>query len=93
MQLFATTVPLIPLIPPPALPSEDKSSGGAGEVGRELPPERVRREGRRADAAPEPQREQRLGEAHPHHRGNDDVSALCERNTIDVLFRARYHVR
>lgn len=67
------------------LPSEDQSCGSPGEVRRELSPERVQREGQRADTAPGPKREQWLEQAHPHHCRNDDVSALCERNKIDVL--------
>lgn len=67
------------------LPSEDQSSGSPSEVRRELSPERVHLEGQRADTAPGPKWEQWLDQAHPHHCRNNDVSALCERNKIDVL--------
>lgn len=65
--------------------SEDQSSSGPGEVRREFSPERVQREGQRADTAPGRKRDQWLEQAHPHHCRNNDVSALCERNKIDVL--------
>ncbi len=66
-------------------PSEDQSRGRPSKVRCELSPERVQLEGQRADAAPETKREQWLNKAHPHHCRNNDVSALCERNKIDVL--------
>lgn len=72
------------------LPSEDQSSGGPGEVRRELSPERIQLEGQRADTAPGSKREQWLDQAHPHHCRNNDVSALCERNKIDVLSVVSY---
>lgn len=67
------------------LPSENQSSGSPSKDRRELSPERVQLEGQRADTAPGPKREQWLDQAHPHHCRNNDVSALCERNKIDVL--------
>lgn len=67
------------------LPSEDQSRGGPGEVRRELSPERVQLEKQWADTAPGPKWEQWLDQAHPHHCRNNDVSALCERNKVDVL--------
>lgn len=67
------------------LPSEDQSSSSPSEVRRELAPQRVQPEGQRADTAPGPKWEQWLNQAHPHHCRNNDVSALCERNRIDVL--------
>lgn len=89
LNLIAVMLPqfvtVISLIISHLLPSEDQSSGSPGEVRRELSPERVQLEGQRADTAPGPKREQWLDQAHPHHCRNNDVSALCERNKIDVL--------
>lgn len=61
------------------VPPEDQSRGGTREGRGQFLPPRVPAQEQRAGAAPGPQLERRLDEAHPHHRRNYDVNALCER--------------
>lgn len=53
-------------------------------------PQRIPAQKQRAGAAPGPQLERRLDEAHPHHRRNYDVNALCER--IQIIYFSMIYI-